>query len=81
MGGKERTGFFGIVPNDSANGGGVAWLEFFVLHCEHMFSYDEYSKRPGESVSPLQGYPGRYVGQAGTKNNDAQQSSKGVEAG
>jgi len=35
---------------------------FLALLCERMFSYDEGSKRPGELVSPLQGYPGRYVG-------------------
>ena len=30
------------------------FLGFFLLHCERMFSYDEGSKRPGESVSPLE---------------------------
>ena len=46
-----------------------------------MFSYDECSKMPEESVSSLQGYPVMLPSAKRDQNNDAQQSSKGVEAG
>ena len=54
---------------------------FLALGCEHVFSYDESSKMPEESGSSLQGYPVMLPSAKRDQNNDAQQSSKGVEAG